>query len=224
MNAGAGFTIGLIFGASAGAGITYIALKSRVDARVEEEVTKFKREDAKRRKRAERASQGHSEGSEEPKSGKKIEKPSGRRTKTSLDEGSGHVDKTDYKKISENYMKKVPETGTDGVDKAESEHPEDDSPDFEFISTDEVNNTNPEEITYLIWDPNEDILQDEYGEIVENRELLVGDLLESVISEHKNAVSGAQISMTYYIRNNKIGQIFEVETTVDGFDAGLVND
>lgn len=224
MKSGIIFGIGLLVGGGIGTGVTYMVLKSRVDARVEEEVNRFKQDQKKRRKRAESASEGHSEGSEDGKEEKKPEKPSGKRTKTSLDDGPVHVERTDYHKISENYMKKVPEIDSDGVDKAEKEHPEDDSPDFEFISTDEVNKADPEEITYLIWDPDEDVLVDEYGDKIEQRELLVGDLLSSVLEEQKQVGIGSQTSSTYYIRNNKIGQIYEVETTVDGLDAGLVND
>ena len=218
-NAGA-FTIGLIFGGAAGAGITYMALKRSVDARIEAEVEEYKRTHESRQK----AFQGVTEASEDDfKDVEPLEKPSKTRTKTSLDEGTPEdVPVTDYHKISENYMKPkidVPE----GTDPAEAESPEDDAPIFEFISADEFNQIDADKVTYLIWDPDENILQDEYGELIENREYLVGDLLDSLLAAHGENGLTQPLESAVYIRNNQIDAVYEIETVAEP-NSGLAND
>lgn len=211
------FIGGMLVGGGVGAGITYLVLRRRIDERIEEEVNRFKMDYKKSHKQAENTSEGHSEEAKKP-----LEKSS-RRTKTSLDGETPEVERKDYHKISENYMKPSPKVEPEEADPAESEHPEDDGPDFEFISADEINGLDPEQITYLIWDTEENILQDEYGELIENREYLVGDLLDILLKEHEENGVTTPLESIHYIRNNKIEQVYEIETVVDP-DAGIVND
>jgi hypothetical protein len=213
-----GFIIGLIFGGAAGAGTMYLVLKKRSDERIEEEIKKFKADQKKRCKKAPTASQG---ASEEPKE-VLADRKNRTTTRSSLDVEQPKVEKKDYHKISENYMKPNPDVPPVN-DPVETEHPEDDGPDFEIIAGNEVSGIDPDQVTYLIWDPEENVLQDEYGELVENREYLVGDILDTMLEESKNNGLTTPLESTIYIRNNKIDAIYEIETVADP-DAGIIND
>lgn len=212
-----------IIGAISGGIVGYIAgvklSEARTDAKIEAEVEKYK-QDVKRRNGAServrtgiREDIGYKEQMDMPKT----------ISSTSLDAGKVAIEKTDYHKIGEQYMKPSPEKLFGNEDPAENEHPEDDSPDYEVISGDEIDNIEPELITYLLWDPESNILKDEFGDEIEDRELLVGSILDDILASNGSGSLSEHIEPTIFIANHKINAYYEVDV-VSGDGAEPVND
>lgn len=210
-----------LIGAALGAAGTYFALKRKFDERLEAEIASFKESYTATPKYP------HFDeisGVEGPDEGSSEEEETGHKESSSIDGGSVEVKKVAYHKMAENYRKgDISEASAkeeEDEDMAEYVGPGDDAVstddpvadgDISIITVEQFEDDNRHQKTSLIYFTENDTLCNEFNEeILEDREMLVGDILGGLHLEEEGII---------YIRNNKAYVDYEVDVVFDSWES-----
>lgn len=214
MNKGIIFALGSLVGAASGIVGTYIYMKRLVDQRIQEEVEAYK------------ASYGarplphfdEISGVVDPDDIPDLVQAPTERHKSSIGDKPTKIDKVAYHKLAANYSKTIPDDEKEEAELAEAEHPIDDvvasednvaDGDISIITVEQYEDDNHHEKTNLIWFVENNVICDEFNEEVEDRELLLGDVLDGMKPEEECIL---------YVRNNKAYVDYEIDIVFDSWE------
>lgn len=210
-----------LIGAALGAAGTYFALKRKFDERLEAEIASFKESYTATPKYPHFDEISGVEGPDEDSS---EEEEAGHKESSSIDGGSVEVEKVAYHKMAENYRKSdISEASAEeeeDEDMAEYVGPGDDAVstddpvadgDISIITVEQFEDDNHHQKTSLIYFTENDTLCNEFNEeIIDDREMLVGDILGGLHLEEEGII---------YIRNNKAYVDYEVDVVFDSWES-----
>lgn len=209
------FAGGAVIGSVVGILGTYFAIKKRFDERLEAEIAAFKESYTATPKYPHFDEISGVEGPEEDS-----ESTLGHKESSSIDDGPTKTEKIAYHKMAENYRKPIvePEEEDEEDEDAEMVGPGDDAAstddpvadgDISIITVEQYEDDNHHEKTNLIYFVENNTLCDEFNEEIEDRELLVGDILEGLHPEEEGII---------YVRNNKAYVDYEIDIIMDAWE------
>lgn len=215
MNKGLIAVLSLLAGAAAGSGVTYLVMKRQCDKEIEEKIAEYKASHGS--ERLSKRVKDLTGGEDKPDVHDPLNK-----AHSSLEGGPVTLDnhRTNYAAMAKNYHKSAEDL------LAEMESPEDDEPEieeidpsarppFEILSPEEYNSDSESSVTELLWYLGDDDLRDEYGEVIEERERLVGDSLSRIINDNIEPDSEGLV----FVRNNDLGVIYSIEAIQGTFES-----
>lgn len=188
-------------GLLSGFGVSYFIMKRRSDRMIQREIEKFKWEWTEAKKKYEESDEDEVVDPDYiPINKKKLEE---HRMKSTLDGGRVNVPHTDYHKMSAIYRKSEADISKN-EEEALNASPEEEEPteggDIFFISAEEYEDNPIGDRIEMDWYIIDDVLLDNYGEEVEDRDRLFGELLgENMIKAIKNEPSDV-----IFIRNTVV--------------------
>lgn len=217
MNRGLIFAGGALIGAAAGCVGTYFYMKKLVDKQVSDEVEAFKASyDGHKRPHFEELDTGGITTVEQEMSEQRV-----LRHKSSIDNGPVKIKKKAYHKIAASYAKP-----SDILDEEEEEMPNEElnaapeedlaatvdtvpDGDISIITVEQFEDDNHHEKTSLIWFTENNVITDEFNAEVEDRELLLGDVLDGLKPSEEGFI---------YVRNNKAYVDYEIDVIFDSWE------
>lgn len=224
MNKAMIFAAGSLVGAVAGASICYFVTKKRTEARINEEIEKFKSE-----YKSLKAFPHFEENSES-----NVNPPDKRpdlTTHSSIEGGPVKVERVAYNKVAANYKKgdDILENSASDDEKAmagktpedilsEAEHPVDaDEEGVVIITKEQFEEDDEFDDVYLSWYAGNNVLIDQYDDVIEDARPLVGDILNELYTEISQVedVSDGLV----FIRNNDTGINYEIDVIMDSYEA-----
>jgi hypothetical protein len=209
MNKGLIASLSFVCGAVSGGIGVYIYMKKWADEKIATEIGRFKAE-----YRGGVIAKWENKKKEASESAENGEKAPSYIMKTSIDGGPVEHSNIEYHKMSASYRKSE-------ADLAAFEHPEDDNPvenadekaKYEYITVEQYEDDEEFDKHEFVWYLLDDVIVDEFGEEVEDRDILTGNLLgEGFRDELFNEPDGM---MNVYVRNNSVNVDYCVEIERD---------